>query len=96
VQTLPLAACALSGRADAWQVAAQGLKMEERTFRLSDIFIETVFERFSRTLKHLRSGAESEPYHQFIARVVEPYNRVTIDDLGAFIEAAFWASMTTE
>jgi hypothetical protein len=70
--------------------------MEERTFRLSDIFIETVFERFSRTLKHLRSGAESEPYHQFIARVVEPYNRVTIDDLGAFIEAAFWASMTTE
>jgi hypothetical protein len=70
--------------------------MEERTFRLADGFIETIFERFSQTLEHLRSGAGPEPYSEHIARHVEPYARVTLEDLSTFIEAAFWASMTTE
>src|SRR5258706_5228049 len=68
--------------------------MKERTFTLSKVFTEIFFERFSQTLEHLKSGDGS--YSEATGKLVEPYTKVTVEDIAAFIESAFWASVTAE
>lgn len=52
-------------------------------------FGEKVFARFSNALADLKSDLN-------LTELIEPYSRVTREDLTTFLESAFWASLSPE
>jgi hypothetical protein len=63
------------------------MEMSQRTFTLDKSLGGKLYERFTNALASLKSDAIEQ---------IEPYSRVTADDLTTLLEAAFWASLTAE
>jgi hypothetical protein len=63
--------------------------MSQQTFTLTTTFCEQLFNRFSTALSELASGEN-------LGDRIEIYNRVTREDICAFLASAFWASLSPE
>jgi len=61
--------------------------MSGKTFTLNKSLGERLYQRFQNALTSLKSDTIEQ---------IEPYSRVTVDDLTTFLESAFWASLTAE